>query len=202
MRKKSAATVFGSLFGIFSLLFSFIVLFVLLAPNDSLKALGSYFSLAVCLFNPAADIIVSLNHASYFIGLGGFVLVIVALTAAGMRKHYIASGILLLISTIGVFILYYYPLLFGFNGGVIGSIIQDGFNFNGLSTDSIILMSVSLATLLFTLFGIVGAIISFFPKQVSFGQTYQQPYGAPNPPQYGQQPQSPQAPTGAEPPKA
>lgn len=219
MRKKSVATVFGALFGIFSLLFSFVVLFVLLAPIDALKALGSYTSLAVCLFDPAANVIISLNNASYIIGLGGFVLAIIAIIAAGMRKHYIASGVLLLLSTIGVFILYYLPLLFGFNGGMIGSLLNGSFDF-GASTEGAILMAIALASILFTLFGIIGAIISFFPKQVSFGQSYQQPYGAPYPPQYGQPPygapyppqygqqpqyqppQNPSAPSGPEPPKA
>lgn len=182
MLKKPVSTVFGALFGIFSLLFSFVVLFVLFDPLDAISVLGPFISLAACLLNPAANIIISLNHGAYIIGLGGFVLSIVAICASGMRRHYITSGVLLLISTIGVFVLYYYPLLFGFNGGLIGSLLSGGFDF-GASTEAAVLMVIALAALLFTILGFIGAIVSFYPRKAVYGQPY--------PPQDGQPQQAP-----------
>lgn len=182
--KKSGALASGLIWGIFSVLFGAVVVIVLFGGA---QFLGNFKYLALCISENYDNS--GFTAAAYLIAIGGFVLTLLGFTGALLsRKKNVIAGLLMLISVIGVFILYYMKFLFGESGGMITNI---GLAFDyGMADIAVI----AILALLLTLVGLVGSILAFASgKKPSYAGQYgayvqPQPYGQPYQQQYGQQP--------------
>ncbi len=155
--KRTAPSALGNIWGVFSILYGLVVMFVLLAPKE-IGLLGEYFRFTQCIL-AHMDSINSFSAAGYVIGIGGFVLSILGLAGAGIsRKYNVLGGILLLTSSLGLFILYYIPVLFGTNGVL--ATLEKLVDFGMIG-----IVIISFITIAVTLLGLAGGILALVPKK-------------------------------------
>lgn len=180
--KRSAPAALGNIWGMFSILYSLVILFVLIAPEE-IGLFGIYSVFTQSILSHMNNIN-SFSTAGYVIAIGGFILSIIGLIGAGIsRRQNILAGILLLVCSFSVFILYYVPFLFGANGVLLNMDVYINFGMREI-------VIISFLTIAVTFLGIIGGVLAFIPKkapkQTFSGAGYgQQPYGQPP---YGQQP--------------
>lgn len=177
--KGKGALVLGVIWGIFSLLYSVIVILVSLG----MTFFGKFSNLAICLANSIDYTSGTFSPGAYAIAFGGLVLAVLGIVGAKIaRKQNILGGIFFLGSVAGVFLLYFLPFLFS-NEGVITNMSAA---FDAAMAELVV---IGFLALLVTILGIIGSILAFASgsaKKAAAGYgAYGQPYGQP---QYGQQP--------------
>lgn len=178
--RKAGVIAFGTIWGVFSMMFGVVVLMILFLEKDAAYSLGKFFGLGVCLYNSIDA--TGFTTAAYIIGLGGFALVLLGCIGIDVsRRSGIAGGVLMLISVTGVFLLYFLPLTFG-SGGLIPN-LDKAFEY-----DMTEIAVIALVSLVATLFGLIAAILAFIPAKPRYAQygAYAKPYQPYGQPQYGQ----------------
>jgi hypothetical protein len=180
--KRKGALALGVIWGVFGLLFSFVVILV----SFGVSSLDKYTNLAVCLANSIDYASGTFSAGAYAVAFGGFILAVLGIIGAKISgRQNILGGVFLLGSAAGVFLLYYLPFLFS-NVGVITN-LGDVFD-AGMADLAVIGFLAVIATLL----GAAGGVLAFTygrekqagQKYGAYGQQYAPPYRQP---QYGQQ---------------
>lgn len=186
--KHKGVLALGLIWGIFSLLFSAVVILV----SFGISALGNFSGLAVCLAGSALSGTFSIG--AYAIAFGGLVLSVLGVVGAGIsRRQNVLGGIFFLGSVAGVFALYYLPYLFSDMG--VFTNLSAVFN-AGMAELAVI----GFLAMFVTVLGAIGGVLAFtlgHAKQAAhyaepyrqYGQPYAQPqqqYGQPYAQPYGQ----------------
>lgn len=150
------AAVFGTIWGIFALLFSLFLFLNLLAPAAAEGTSYEVFSGCVRAYYDGAEF----GIEAWAIAAGAFGLGALGLIGAGLvRQHHITAGLFLLISNIGVLVICFQSFLVGSDG-----ILNHFAAFLYAGAPETVL--IALITLLITLLGFFGSLFSlaFKPK--------------------------------------
>lgn len=152
MNKTAAA--FGTIWGVFAMIFSLFLFLVVFAPVDmQCTDFGIFGSSVFAYYDGTA-----FGIEAWAVAAGAFGLAALGLIGAGIvRQHHIFAGILLLISSVGMFIVAFQPVFLAINNNP-GSILL----FASKSAPEAALAL--LVTILIGLLGFLGSVFSLAAK--------------------------------------
>ncbi len=151
---NKTAAVFGTIWGVFAMIFSLFLFLVIFAPADMLTTDFGIFGSGVYAYSDGA----AFGIEAWAVAAGAFGLAALGLIGAGLvRQRHIIAGLLLLVSNVGMFVVAFWPVMLVINNDP-GSI----FMFVSYAAPEAAL--VLLVTLLAALLGFLGSIFSLAAK--------------------------------------